>query len=52
MPGGSDAQAGDAETGTDVPQERDNTASGSNILIAYFTAAENSGVDAVAAVLS
>ena len=43
----SETQMETDETGTDSQQESDNTASDSNILIAYFAVAENSDVDAV-----
>lgn len=42
-------QEGDAQISTQEPEEGSDAASGgSHILIAYFTAAENSGVDAIA----
>ena len=44
----SDVQGKIIESNEDALQESENVTSGSNILIAYFTAAENSGVDAVA----
>lgn len=44
----SDVQGEIIKSNEDALQESENVTSGSNILIAYFTAAENSGVDAVA----
>ena len=42
-------QASEMPETTSVPEESENAESdGNNILIAYFTAAENSGVDAIA----